>query len=394
MGKPKANDGGAVATGRGKSLSPATQRAIWARSGGVCAFPGCSAVLYEDPVFADASWYGELAHNVASSSGGPRGDASRSAALSDDPDNLILMCPTHHALVDKKGWEERYPEELLARWKQQHEAAVRFAGQHSHGRLALGLRYRGVIGKQIMAGDPATIRLAALQRDLVLAESPVELQVDASAYPAQSEDYWRHVVTQVRQQVRMLQSRTATDRPIAVYALADMPALMALGFALGHSAELYPFQWDRYANSWVFAQVDAPPPAFQTHFPPSLEGPVALVLSLSGTIAPERIRAAFPGAAPAVITLTVEEPRLDLVQGPRAIDAFRLAVARVIEELEKSLPRATSVHVFPAMPAPLAVVFGMAIQPKVSFPFQIYDAEGREGEFHPALSLPLHESSR
>ena len=63
---------------RGRDPSPATQRAVWARSGGICARPGCGVVLYEDPVFFKTRPFGELAHNVAASPDGPRGDAKRS----------------------------------------------------------------------------------------------------------------------------------------------------------------------------------------------------------------------------------------------------------------------------------------------------------------------------
>ena len=73
--------------------------------------------------------------------------------------------------------------------------------------------------------------------------------------------------------------------------------------------------------------------------------------------------------------------------------ADSVGLNEVIARLETLLPKTTSIHVFPAMPASLAVAFGMAIKPKVSFPIQVYDAEGPNGVFHPALSLPLLSSS-
>ncbi|MGO4719013.1 SAVED domain-containing protein [Stenotrophomonas sp. 2MCAF14_2] len=376
---------------RGKAVSPATQREVWARGAGVCAWPGCGAVLYQDPLYLTPSGFGELAHNVAASADGPRGDARRSHPLSDDPGNLILFCPTHHAVVDKPGWEDHYPEALLAQWKQQHEAAVRVAGQHSHGRKVLGLHFRGVIGRQIMAGDAASALKAAVQRGLVLTERPVEVDVDASGYEPQSAEYWLHVLTAIRQKVRMLQARPESDRAIALFGLADMPALMVMGFALGHSSELYPFQWDRHAQSWQFPDKDAPACVFDIKWPTHWDGPVALVFSLSGVIEPERICTALNHDQPSVIHVTVDRPRLDLVQGPATIDAFRAKVASVVAQLETQLPKTAPIHVFPAMPASLAMAFGIAVKPKVSFPFHVYDADKGHGAFHPALSLPLIE---
>jgi hypothetical protein len=318
-----------------------------------------------------------LAHNVAASEDGPRGDATRSPQLSDDPENLILLCPTCHTLVDKPGWQQDYPEAMLAEWKRQHEAVIRVAGRHSQGRVAIALHYLGVIGRQVVAGSANTIPLAALQRGLVLTEKPFELRVDASGYAPQSPEYWRHVVTEVRKQVGQLQMQGQGRSAIGLFGLADMPALMALGFALGHAAELYPFQWDRYAHSWLFPANDAPASAFRLDWPETLDAPVALVLSLSGTIDFDRVRAAFPGATPAIIHMSVDLPKLDLVQCAATIDAFRIEIAQVIARLETLLPKTVSIHVFPAMPASLAVAFGMAIKPKVSFPIQVYDAEDR-----------------
>src|SRR5690606_17259917 len=121
------------------------------------------------------------------------------------------------------------------------------------------------------------------------------------------------------------------------------------------------------------------------------DGPVALVFSLSGVIEPERIYTALNHEQPAVIHVTVNRPRLDLVQGPATIDAFRATVASVVAQLETQLPKTTPIHVFPAMPASLAMAFGIAVKPKVSFPFHVYDADKGHGAFHPALSLPLIE---
>ena len=268
-----------------------------------------------------------------------------------------------------------------------------YGRRNSHGRLAIGLRYLGVVGQQPLGGSPGTIAHAAIQRGLVLTQAPIDLRVDATAYVPQSPEYWRHVVNEVRRQVLLVQAQNGHQPAIALYGLADMPALMALGFALGHAVELYPFQWDRYGHSWLFPGNDEPPSEFRTTWPERLDGPVALVLSLSGTISPERILAAFPGMHPSIVQLTVDLPRLDLVRSAAAVEAFRLAIARVIERLESELPKTTVIHVFPAMPASLAVAFGMAVKPKVSFPFQIYDAEGPNGLFHPALSLPLPSPS-
>lgn len=375
--------------GRGTGPGATTQRVVWARAGGICSYPGCGTVLYEDPASLTMKTFGELAHNVAASARGPRGDHGRSRILSDDPDNLILFCPTHHALVDKPGWEITYPEAVLAQWKRQHEAAIRLAGRCSHGQPALALGFLGVIGRQPAGISLVTSPRAAFERGLVLDAIPPLLHVDARAYPPRSAEYWHHVATEVRRTVELLQGQVGGPRrPIAVFAVADMPALMALGFGLGHGMDVYPFQWDRYGRSWAFPESDVTAVTFRCHYPESWDAPVALVLSLSAPIEPARVHAAFLAQATAIVELTVDAPCLDLVRGPATLEAFRTVLAEVLSTLERKLPKATPIHVFPALPASLAVAFGAAIKPKVSFPFRIYDAEGPGGPFTKALLLP------
>jgi hypothetical protein len=111
----------------------ATQKRLWANSGRICAFPGCEQRLLlplesEDGEVA----VGRECHIVAKSDGGPRGPTSldaeereRWAPLIERRDayaNLILLCGTHHDLVDAD--EAAYPVERLVEMKRLHEQAI------------------------------------------------------------------------------------------------------------------------------------------------------------------------------------------------------------------------------------------------------------------------------
>ena len=69
---------------------------LWGRSGNRCAI--CKLELTPD---GSRETLGEMAHIVAKSSDGPRGDETMSVEQRNAYDNLILLCPTHHAEVDK-----------------------------------------------------------------------------------------------------------------------------------------------------------------------------------------------------------------------------------------------------------------------------------------------------
>jgi hypothetical protein len=96
---------------------------IWARSGNRCSAPGCEQRLVEAGTASDPdAVVGEIAHIVAASDTGPRSDATVAAEDRNRPENLILLCPTHHTLVDAQA--SSYTADDLWRWKQEHEVWV------------------------------------------------------------------------------------------------------------------------------------------------------------------------------------------------------------------------------------------------------------------------------
>lgn len=66
---------------------------------------------------------GEEAHIIAEEDNGPRGDPSMPVSERNAYPNLVLLCPTHHRLIDKEHGRH-YPVALLLRMKADHEALV------------------------------------------------------------------------------------------------------------------------------------------------------------------------------------------------------------------------------------------------------------------------------
>jgi hypothetical protein len=110
----------------------AQQRKLLQRSGNVSAFPDCRVLLTaegtpEDPVVV----LGEIAHIVAESPAGPRGESPLTVEECNSYPNLILLCNQHHQLIDSEGALATYTVERLMAMKQDHEAWVERA---LHGR--------------------------------------------------------------------------------------------------------------------------------------------------------------------------------------------------------------------------------------------------------------------
>ena len=92
---------------------------LFAASGGRCAFPDCITNLLP----ASGAILAEIAHIAASSPGGPRFDPAQPDELRHGFENLILLCPTHHALIDSDAL--RYDAAALHDMKILHERKIR-----------------------------------------------------------------------------------------------------------------------------------------------------------------------------------------------------------------------------------------------------------------------------
>jgi hypothetical protein len=98
---------------------------LWAASGGRCAFSDCwERLCYHEAEGATPFTLGEMAHICGDKPGANRHHAGQTEAQRDDYQNLILLCPTHHTLIDRNENEAVYTVAALHAMKAEHEARV------------------------------------------------------------------------------------------------------------------------------------------------------------------------------------------------------------------------------------------------------------------------------
>jgi hypothetical protein len=97
---------------------------LWSRSGGMCCFEGCNELCVQEANEADlAAVIGQIGHIEAKSDSGPRANPDLSDSERDLYPNLILLCPTHHRLVDAQN--STHTKGTLRDWKAAQEARFR-----------------------------------------------------------------------------------------------------------------------------------------------------------------------------------------------------------------------------------------------------------------------------
>jgi hypothetical protein len=107
------------------SVSIPVVKVLWSRALNQCAFPTCSQSLTEDSVHAETGEtltnpVGEQAHIRSYKTNGPRYDAEYPKEKLHTYENLILLCPTHHEMVDANNGAAYTVADLVA-MREMHE---------------------------------------------------------------------------------------------------------------------------------------------------------------------------------------------------------------------------------------------------------------------------------
>lgn len=103
-------------------ISGPTKRKLLSSSGGFCAKPDCHKDLF--PLFdnGEVTNIEELAHIVGKKTKGPRGLSFKGTIERDNYENLIVLCPTCHTIIDKNP--SLYTENIIKEWKKNHEERI------------------------------------------------------------------------------------------------------------------------------------------------------------------------------------------------------------------------------------------------------------------------------
>ena len=99
-------------------VKESTLKKLFALSGNECAFPGCPQPVVNE----HGDLIGEVCHIEAANEDGQRYNPEQSDEDRRGFENILILCPTHHATTDNV---DVYPVERMRQMKREHEG--RFA---------------------------------------------------------------------------------------------------------------------------------------------------------------------------------------------------------------------------------------------------------------------------
>jgi hypothetical protein len=361
---------------------------LWVRAGGRCEFDSCNKYLFRHHVTLEAVNLGELAHIVAFSPDGPRGSVDDRPEEINDPSNLMLLCPECHKLIDDNATSGKYSRATLLKFKKDHEGRIFRLTEAKPDSKTTVVQLISKVGGQSVAITGAQIQ------DAISPMYPDERDclIDLTALDDQSDAFYALAVDTINRSVEQLYNpgfQTEKPRHLSLFALAPMPLLMHLGRRLSNKITVDLYQRHRDTQDWAWKESG---PEVRYHSRQvrtgTSEDRVALLLSLTDTVDEKGLPSSIDESYSIYeISLEGQLPSPHFLRQRENLAGFRQIYQATLAEILRDHHAIPAVEVFPIVPAPIAVLCGYELFPKVSPPLRIFDKDRRRGGWSYILTV-------
>ncbi len=371
-------------------MSPISERSkylLWGKAAGRCQYEGCNKPLWIDTLTKVEFNAAYVAHIVADSPDGPRGDVVLHEKLKDDISNLMLMCDEHHRLIDRMDIKG-HPVERLQKMKRKHEERIQLLASLTVNKQSHIILYGANIGHHQVSVNWDDAAQAMLPLWYPAEKPSIELSLGNSSFEDNESSYWQieqeNLERQFAQKVKpILASGHVTH--LSVFAIAPQPLLIDFGRLLSDIPAAEVYQLHREPPNWIWQEH---PDGFDYVLkePDAIGKVVALNLSLSAAIDNFRIHAVL-GEDASIWSLTVDAPHNDFLKSREQLSLFRQKLRKVLDRIKSVHGEDRTLHLFPAVPVSVAIDIGRVWMPKADLPLRVYDQNRENGGFAMALDI-------
>ncbi|MFZ3000333.1 MAG: SAVED domain-containing protein [Undibacterium umbellatum] len=396
--------------GRHGNASLETKVKVSALAANRCQFAGCGDDLSAHLGTGRTGNFSYFAHIIAASEDGPRGHATLSAQLADDPENFLLLCDKCHRLIDKVD-PDSYPADVLQQMRTESINEVRC--------LLDTLRYPEVerlyiLGNitgqmpQISDGEATSALWKAKRRPAL---KPVDsVFAFGGAHHAPHDDaYWPTVFKTLKYDLPLFQSKlngvanSGRPRPpLAVFPFHGTSVLILAGRILGDMAGTYVFQPHRnkvgehMETRWAWPD-DGVSPAPGKYQVQELKAntmqsdEAVLLVSLTYGITTKRLPSPVvvnDALTMPTLEITVDRPNPAVIRHPDDLVHFGAAVDDALRTLQDTW-KVKRVHLFVGAPTSAVLLVGQKMQARHQTTFYVNETlpNGPDSVFAPTIAI-------
>lgn len=376
-----------------RKIGDFTRLLLAVRAGGRCQFDGCNKYLFEHHLTLTAANFAQMAHIVAFSECGPRGRFELRPEYINSVENLMFLCHPCHKEIDDHP--DRYEVATLREYKRKHEERIRHVTSLGPDLKTSVIQLKSRVNGQTVAIPIAEVTRAVAPRYPTDAHGHV---IDLTGLGDEGPEFIQAATRTIRQRVQRLYESgmdIEDTRHVSLFALAPIPLLIYLGSQLSNKVPVDVYQRHRDTEDWVWKTTgEAVRYGARRRRQGSDRSKVALLLSLSGTIdlgsLPPAIDKQFSIYE---LTLDGRDPVPTFLRTREDLEGFKDAYHGLLAGIQRDHGQFEEMHFFPAVPAPVAVLCGRELLPKVRPALVVYDNDKRSGGFIQILKVNNHDHS-
>lgn len=356
---------------RGKSPSALTKWLLIARTAGRCQI--CNKFLLTDQFTMIDNDNSNMAHIVASSPDGPRGDEERSHKLSADIGNLMLLCRDHHNLIDNN--EDVYTEELLKKIKLVQEKRVRDLGE------SMNVEKTNIVVFQspTKAKDHVSVNPQQIVQALIFNKEPVSLPGIPMIYEPhssyRSKQYWKDADNFFSMSFVQVEAtyKFHPDTTFSVFPLGPIPLIIKLGYMFGDKIKADVYQKFRSPNTWSWLS-DKATNSFSCSKEIIADGEkIAVIMALTSEVDISRVKSVYPASV--VYKISALHFGVDCIQSKEDLSLFWHKYQEVCDDIHNSFPTIEKIALFPSIPVSAAFSIGSRYMQGVYPQIDVYDED-------------------
>lgn len=357
-----------------KKINQGTVAELWWRAAGRCEFNGCQKPLYKHVITMQDCNISNIAHIIAVSSDGARGESDLTPDERNNISNLMLMCPDCHRLIDHEG-KLQYTVKQLRDMKSHHEQRMEMLTGLKEDKQARIVTFGSKIGDAEPYFNEATLHDTLLPEFYPSPDGIIDLGGNWYTPDNGWEEFWKEEEKSID---FVCKNKILTTLPhwknkrIALFALAPMPSLVKLGTILNNKNDVKVFQFMRGPVSWKWRNDDDV--EYIIKRPEITSGIPVLVFSLSFPLG-GRIKERF-GDSGSVWEFTIPSPSTNFLTSKRMLYKFCSEVEQLLDEIRRQTNK-DELHVFMAMPVACAVELGRTWMQKPNMSLLLYDYDTR-----------------
>lgn len=355
------------------------RRDLWFAAHGRCEFAGCNKRLGVHEVTMEECNISNYAHIIGDSEKGPRGN-ERSRELAQDPNNIILLCPECHRLIDHEG-ERKYTDEMLVAMKKEHEERIDLVTGIQPQKKTLLVVYCPKIGNDTPHFHKDILHTTVFHDWYPASLSPVEIQMKNSVMQDGESDYWSAETKQVEKlcEEKVLGPLLAGEiSHVSLFPIGPQPLLVKLGTILNDKYPVTVYQKHRIPDTWKWLEKGTKNEIRLIEPNDKTKAPV-LVIALSANAIKERVAKRF-GECASIWFITCDAPDNDMMKTYVQLEQFNSVARMAMDAIRTEHLESDQLKIFMAVPASCAVELGRIRMPKADLPWVLYDYWHEKGE--------------